>query len=106
MKSPPLLCKWLKIDSIVFRGNKQSFDANKRTIEENDLLLSIFSKKTSSKTLCVNNSVSLLGAVRTCSISPVTIYRGDFEVSSKMKIKVSVLKMVLVVMFIFESYIL
>ncbi|KAM7472109.1 hypothetical protein LguiA_010292 [Lonicera macranthoides] len=82
----------MKMDSIVFRGTKESFDANKRTIEENDLLLSIFSEKTSSKSLHVDNSVSLLGAVRTRSISPVTIYRGDFELSSKMKIKVWVYK--------------
>ncbi|XP_059651548.1 ATP-dependent DNA helicase 2 subunit KU80 [Cornus florida] len=81
----------MKLESIVARG-KQSCVANKRTVEENDLLLSIFSTKTCSKTVYVESPASLLGALRTRNISPVTIYRGDFEISPKMKIKVWVYK--------------
>ena len=77
----------MKMDCIVVRG-QQNVDKNKRVMEENDLLLGIFSKKTSSKMVYVESSTSLLGACRTRNISPVTIYRGDLEISSSLKIKV------------------
>ncbi|KAK3036138.1 hypothetical protein RJ639_031719 [Escallonia herrerae] len=76
----------MKMEGIVFRG-KQNDNANKTVMEENDHLLNVFSERTASKTVHVQSSTSLLGAVRTRNISPVTIYRGDFELSPKMKIK-------------------
>lgn len=57
-------------------------------MEENDLLLGIFAKKTPSKTVYVESPTSLLGALRTRNISPVTVYRGYLEISSQLKIKV------------------
>lgn len=81
----------MKMECVVFR-EKQNWDVNKRVIEENDCLLNIFSKKTSSRTVHVESSTSLLGALRTRNIAAVTIYRGDFELSSEMKIKVWVYK--------------
>ncbi|CAH9096865.1 unnamed protein product, partial [Cuscuta europaea] len=80
----------MKMDSVVVRMRKH-LDA-KKIMEENDFLLSVFSKKSSSKTVYVESATSLLGAVRTRNISPVTTYRGDFEISSKLKIKVWVYK--------------
>lgn len=79
----------MKMDSVIFRG-KQDWDAYKVEMEENDMLLSLFSNKTSARAVHVESSTSLLGALRTRNISPVTIYRGDLEISSKMKIKVRV----------------
>ncbi|KAM7512073.1 hypothetical protein LguiB_010948 [Lonicera macranthoides] len=81
----------MKMDCVVFRG-KQNCDADKTIMEENDRLLNIFSQMTSAKTVHVESSTSLLGALRTRNISPVTVYRGDFELSSNMKIKVWVYK--------------
>ncbi|XP_057501213.1 ATP-dependent DNA helicase 2 subunit KU80 isoform X1 [Actinidia eriantha] len=81
----------MKMDCIVVRG-KQNVDENKRVMEENDLLLGIFSKKTSSKMVYVESPTSLLGSLRTRNISPVTTYRGDLEISSSLKIKVWVYK--------------
>ncbi|KAK2985233.1 hypothetical protein RJ640_015941 [Escallonia rubra] len=81
----------MKMEGIVFRG-KQNDNANKTVMEENDHLLNVFSERTASKTVHVESSTSLLGALRTRNISPVTIYRGDFELSPKMKIKVWVYK--------------
>ncbi|CAK9154517.1 unnamed protein product [Ilex paraguariensis] len=81
----------MKMDCIVFRG-KEIGEQNRRIMEENDLLLNIFSKKSSSKAVYVESPTSLLGALRTRNISPVTIYRGDLEISSKIKIKVWVYK--------------
>ncbi|GMP42985.1 hypothetical protein CsSME_00012534 [Camellia sinensis var. sinensis] len=66
----------MKMDCIVVRG-KQNVDGNKRVMEENDLLL---------------GPTSLLGALRTRNISPVTVYRGHLEISSQLKIKVWVYK--------------
>ncbi|KAJ7007518.1 ATP-dependent DNA helicase 2 subunit KU80-like [Populus alba x Populus x berolinensis] len=48
-------------------------------------------KKTSAKAVYVETP-ALLGALRTRNVSPVTIFRGDLELSSKMKIKVWVYK--------------
>ncbi|KAF5953009.1 hypothetical protein HYC85_010953 [Camellia sinensis] len=81
----------MKMDCIVVRG-KQNVDGNKRVMEENDLLLGMFAKKTSSKTVYVESPTSLLGALRTRNISPVTVYRGHLEISSQLKIKVWVYK--------------
>lgn len=78
------------MESIVVRG-RLSETANKRVMDENDLLLNIFSKTTCAKLVYVESPISLFGALRTRNISPVTIFRGDLEISSKMKIKVSYL---------------
>ncbi|KAL9228985.1 hypothetical protein vseg_004505 [Gypsophila vaccaria] len=75
----------------VVRGNL-STDADKNIMDENDHLLELFTKITCAKTVYVESSTSLLGALRTRSIAPVTIFRGDLEVSSDLKIKVWVYK--------------
>lgn len=77
----------MKMDCIIARL-KQNLETNKRVMEENDFLLRVFSNKSSSKTVYVESSTKLLGALRTRNISPVTIYRGDMELSSTLKIKV------------------
>lgn len=82
-----MMANGMKMDCIIVRL-KHSLDANKIILEENDFLLSVFSRKSSTKTVYVENSTKLLGAIRTRNISPVTIYRGDFELSSNLKIKV------------------
>lgn len=81
----------MKMDSVIVRM-KQDLDAKKRIIDENDILLSVFSNKSSSKAIYVESATSLLGAIRTRNIAPVTIYRGDFELSTKLKIKVRIKK--------------
>ncbi|KAF5466965.1 hypothetical protein F2P56_016842 [Juglans regia] len=79
------------MESIVVREGLNG-SATKRIMDENDHLLNIFAKKTSAKLVYVESPTSLLGALRTRNISPVTIFRGDLELSSKMKIKVWVYK--------------
>ncbi|XP_057807404.1 ATP-dependent DNA helicase 2 subunit KU80 isoform X2 [Salvia miltiorrhiza] len=80
----------MKMDCVVVRAQKD-WDVDKKIVEENDFLLGLLSNKSSSK-VYVGNATSLLGALRTRNISPVTTYRGDFELSSIMKIKVWVYK--------------
>lgn len=77
----------MRMDSVIVRM-KQDLDAKKGIIDENDFLLSVFSKQTSSKAVYVESATSLLGAIRTRNITPATLYRGDFELSNKLKIKV------------------
>ncbi|KAG5538554.1 hypothetical protein RHGRI_019214 [Rhododendron griersonianum] len=86
-----MLAQGIKMDCIVPRG-KQTVDENGGVMEENDHLLGVFSKKSSSKVVYAESPTSLLGALRTRRISPVTIYRGDLEISSALKIKVWVYK--------------
>lgn len=83
-----MFAQGIKMDCIVPRG-KQTVDGNGGVMEENDHLLGVFSKKSSSKVVYVESPTSLLGALRTRRISPVTIYRGDLEISSALKIKVT-----------------
>lgn len=78
----------MRMESIVVRGSLTG-EANKSVMDENDNLLGIFSRKTCAKLVHVESPTSLLGALRTRKISPVTIFRGDLELSPKMKIKVS-----------------
>ncbi|CAN1188846.1 ATP-dependent DNA helicase 2 subunit KU80 [Linum perenne] len=73
-------------ETIVVRG-VHTDGANKGAMDENDHLLNLFSTKTSAKIVYVHNPTSLLGALRTRNITPVTIFRGDFEIGSTMKIK-------------------
>ncbi|XP_047342319.1 ATP-dependent DNA helicase 2 subunit KU80 [Impatiens glandulifera] len=80
----------MKMDCVIVRQNL-NLDGDRKFLEENDKLLGIFSK-TSSKILYVDNSISLLGALRSRRIAPVTLYRGDLEMSSSLKIKVWVYK--------------
>ncbi|XP_058104657.1 ATP-dependent DNA helicase 2 subunit KU80 isoform X2 [Magnolia sinica] len=81
----------MRLDCIIVRG-KLTGAANKKIMDENDLLLNRFSKKTISKSVYVESPTSLYGALRTRNISPVTIFRGDLELSPSMKIKVWVYK--------------
>ncbi|XP_020219252.1 ATP-dependent DNA helicase 2 subunit KU80 isoform X1 [Cajanus cajan] len=81
----------MRMESIILRG-KLSQDANKGIMDENDRLLNIFSKETSTRLLYVDNPISLFGALRTRNITPVTVFRGDIEFSPKLKIKVMVYK--------------
>ncbi|XP_060218825.1 ATP-dependent DNA helicase 2 subunit KU80 [Lycium barbarum] len=80
----------MKMDCVIVRM-KQDWE-NRRVMEENDFLMSVFSNKSSSKVVYVESPTSLLGALRTRNISPVTIFRGDFEISTQLKIKVWVYK--------------
>ncbi|GJU41180.1 ATP-dependent DNA helicase 2 subunit KU80 [Tanacetum coccineum] len=82
----------MRIDCTVFRGNQNGNTHDRKTIEENDMLLSIFSKKTKARAVRVESSTSLLGALRTRNVNPVTTYRGDLEISSALKLKVWVYK--------------
>ncbi|KAG7028664.1 ATP-dependent DNA helicase 2 subunit KU80, partial [Cucurbita argyrosperma subsp. argyrosperma] len=81
----------MRMDSVVVR-RRFGRDADEKMMDENDVLLNIFSEKTNAKMVYVESPTSLLGAIRTRSISPVTIYRGDLEISSVIKIKVWVYK--------------
>ncbi|KAF5744319.1 ATP-dependent DNA helicase 2 subunit KU80-like isoform X2 [Tripterygium wilfordii] len=81
----------MRMESIIVRGGSNA-EADKRIMDENDILLNVFPMKTSAKTVYVESATSLLGALRTRNISPVTIFRGDLEISAKLKIKVWVYK--------------
>ncbi|KAK8693457.1 hypothetical protein V6N13_071040 [Hibiscus sabdariffa] len=81
----------MKMESIVVRG-RLSQDADKRIMDENDHLLSIFSKKTRTRNVYVDSPTSLLGALKTRRVTPVTTFRGHLELSPQMKIKVWVYK--------------
>lgn len=88
MVSAQMKSHGMRVDCIVVRENLPGA-ANQTVMDENDLLLNRLSKKTATKVIHVESATSLLGALRTRNISPVTIFRGDLELSPLMKIKVS-----------------
>jgi len=77
----------IKMESIIMRG-KLSQDANKGIMDENDRLLNIFSKETSTRLLYVENPISLFGALRTRNGAPVTVLGGHLEINPTLSIKV------------------
>lgn len=77
----------MRMESIIVRG-KLSPVVNKRIMDENDCLLNIFSRETDARLVHVEDSISLFGALGTRNISPVTLFRGDLEISSNLRIKV------------------
>ncbi|OWM64948.1 hypothetical protein CDL15_Pgr028666 [Punica granatum] len=81
----------LKLECIVFRGNLPP-DADEKIMAENDRILNLFPRETRAKIIHVESPTSLLGAIRTRNITPVTIFRGDLEITSELKIKVWVYK--------------
>ncbi|KAK1303315.1 ATP-dependent DNA helicase 2 subunit KU80 [Acorus calamus] len=89
--SSMMKARGVRMDCLIVR-EKLDGNANKSIVDENDRLLNHFSRRTIAKTIFVGRSASLSGAVRTRNISPVTIYRGDLELSPAMKIKVWVYK--------------
>ncbi|CAL0306159.1 unnamed protein product [Lupinus luteus] len=81
----------MRMESIILRG-KLTQDANKIIMDENDRLLRIFSTETSARLLYVEDPVSLFGALKTRNVTPSSIFRGDLELSPKLRIKVMVYK--------------
>ncbi|KAG5032780.1 hypothetical protein JHK85_016762 [Glycine max] len=80
----------IKMESIIMRG-KLSQDANKGIMDENDRLLNIFSKETSTRLLYVENPISLFGALRTRNGAPVTVLGGHLEINPTLSIKAEAL---------------
>lgn len=81
----------VRLDCIVV-SVKLARSVQQMIVDENVDLLNQFSRNTVSKIVHVDGPTSLLGALRTRKTSPVTVYRGDLELGSNMKIKVWVYK--------------
>ncbi|CAN6286118.1 unnamed protein product [Urochloa humidicola] len=79
----------IKMECIVFR---ELGVHNNAVMEENDRLLYQFRNRSVAKVVQVDSPTSLLGALKTRNVLPVTVFRGDLEVSSNFKIKVWVYK--------------
>ncbi|XP_020179005.1 ATP-dependent DNA helicase 2 subunit KU80 [Aegilops tauschii subsp. strangulata] len=75
----------IKMDCIVFR---ESGVQHNSVMDENDRLLYHFRDRSVAKVVQVDTPTALLGALKTRNVLPVTIFRGDLEVSSTFKIKV------------------
>jgi ATP-dependent DNA helicase 2 subunit 2 len=78
----------MRMESIIVRGTL-SQHADREIMDENDRLLNIFSKQTSTRLLYVEDPISLFGALKTRNITPVTVFKGDLEVGPKLRIKVN-----------------
>ncbi|KAJ1292628.1 hypothetical protein BS78_01G004700 [Paspalum vaginatum] len=79
----------IKMECIVFREPGLHPNA---VMEENDRLLYQFRNRSVAKVVQVDSPTSMLGALKTRNVLPVTVFRGDLEVNSNFKIKVWVYK--------------
>lgn len=79
----------IKMECIIFR---EPGVHHNDVMEENDRLLHQFRNRSVAKVVQVDNPTSLLGALKTRNVLPVTVFRGDLEVNSNFKIKVWVYK--------------
>lgn len=75
----------IKMECIAFREPGVQQNA---VMEENDRLLYQFRNRTVAKVVQVDSPTSLLGALKTRNVLPVTVFRGDLELSSNFRIKV------------------
>jgi hypothetical protein len=75
----------IKMECIVFTEPGVHHNS---VMEENDRLLYQFRSRSVAKVVQVDSPTSLLGALKTRNVLPVTIFRGDLEVSPNFKIKV------------------
>ncbi|VAH96463.1 unnamed protein product [Triticum turgidum subsp. durum] len=90
-----LSCLELKKHTMTSRGNLgaismcwESGVQHNSVMDENDRLLYHFRDRSVAKVVQVDTPTALLGALKTRNVLPVTIFRGDLEVSSTFKIKV------------------
>uniref|UniRef100_A0A0E0KLR0 Ku domain-containing protein n=1 Tax=Oryza punctata TaxID=4537 RepID=A0A0E0KLR0_ORYPU len=67
----------IKMDCIIFRESGVRHNA---VMDENDQLLYHFRERSVTKVVQVDSPTSLLGALRTRNVLPVTVFRGDLEV--------------------------
>jgi ATP-dependent DNA helicase 2 subunit 2 len=75
----------IKMECIIFREQGVH---HSNVMEENDRLLYQFRDLSVAKVVKVDSPTSILGALRTRNVLPVTVFRGDLEVGSNLKIKV------------------
>jgi ATP-dependent DNA helicase 2 subunit 2 len=75
----------IKMECIIFREQGVH---HSNVMEENDRLLYQFRYLSVAKVVKVDSPTSILGALRTRNVLPVTVFRGDLEVGSNLKIKV------------------
>lgn len=81
----------MKLDVVVFQQGVPRLTKSE-LFSENLSLLNRFSRRTQAEVIVVESPTSLLGSVKTRIISPVTVFRGDLELTPMMKIKVWVYK--------------
>ncbi|XP_057869345.2 ATP-dependent DNA helicase 2 subunit KU80 isoform X2 [Cryptomeria japonica] len=81
----------MKLDVVVLQQRISGL-ASSNIFHENVSLLKRFSKRAQAEVLIVESPVSLLSAVKARNISPVTLFRGDLELTPMIRVKVWVYK--------------
>lgn len=80
----------MKLDAVVMKSN----DGVSKARIENERLLRRFARRPQVELVLVDNPTSLLGAFKPRNVTPVTLYRGDMELTPNMSVKVWVYKKV------------
>jgi ATP-dependent DNA helicase 2 subunit 2 len=76
----------MKLDAVVIKSKHGSFKSIARI--ENETLLGRFAKRPQVEVALVDYPTSLLGAIKPRNVTPVTLFRGDLELTPNMKVKV------------------
>lgn len=78
----------IKLDAVVVRIG-QNFLTNSAALQKNESLLDIFKLHTQTEVGTARTALSMLGIMRPRVVSPTTLYRGDFELTPTLILKVS-----------------
>eukprot|EP00250_Pteridium_aquilinum_P033977 c6789_g1_i1 orf=114-2246(+) len=82
----------MKLDAVVMKSRRGSYKSKARA--ENEALLGRFAGRPQVEVAFVDSPSSLFGAIKPRNITPVTLYRGDLELTPNMTMKVWVYKKV------------
>ncbi|KAH7425556.1 hypothetical protein KP509_11G060300 [Ceratopteris richardii] len=82
----------MKLDAVVVKSKSGFYKSKVRL--ENESLLKRFARCPQVEVAFVDTATSLLGAIKPRHITPVTLYRGDLELTPNMTVKVWVYKKV------------
>ncbi|KAL3698242.1 hypothetical protein R1sor_012318 [Riccia sorocarpa] len=84
----------ISLDVVVVQLRDDRGKLESKASQENEFLLRSFSSQTKGELVIADSYTTLLGAVKTRTVSPTTLFRGDMELTPNMTIQVWVYKKV------------
>lgn len=78
----------IKLDAVVVRIG-QNFLTNSAALQENEALLDIFKLHTQTEVGTARSAIDMMGIMKSRVVSPTTLYRGDFELTPTLSVKVT-----------------
>lgn len=78
----------IKLDAVLVRMAPK-FLTNSTAMQKNENLLDIFKLHTQTEVGTARSAIAMMGIMRPRVVSPTTLYRGDFELTPTLSVKVA-----------------